>query len=134
MPPQNRSSQQPPLPPSQHSTIEYFSFTFQLRFYLDIDRKPPPPPSHGGYDHSHSGSSSSNRPPYGSQRPNHHNNAPPPPNHYQNQPPYPQHHPPSLMHGMPGGEKRPYDSGYDPNANKRPRPTPSASSQQWNNK
>lgn len=87
MPPQNRSSQQPPLPSSQHN----------------VERKPPPPLSHG-YDHSHAGSSSSNRPPYGSQqRPNHHNNPPPPSNHYQNQPPYPQHHPPSLMHGMPGG-------------------------------
>jgi hypothetical protein len=36
------------------------------------------------------------------------------------------------MHGG-GGEKRGYDPAYDPNTNKRPRPTPS-SSQQWNNK
>jgi hypothetical protein len=37
------------------------------------------------------------------------------------------------MHVGGGGEKRGYDSSYDPNNNKRPRPS-AASSQQWNNK
>jgi len=115
LPPPNRSSQPPPLPPPQHN----------------VDRKPPPP-SHP-YEHPPLPSSATNRSAYGSQqRSNHHNNVPPPPNPYPPQAPYGHPLPPSLMH-VGGGEKRGYDPAYDPNNNKRPRPS-SASSQQWNNK
>jgi cyclin T len=116
-PPPNRSSQ-PPLPPPQHG----------------VDRKPPLPPH--PYDHPPLPSAPSNRPPYGSQQRTHHNNVPPSSNPYPPQAPYGHSLPPSLMQvgGGGGGEKRGYDSAYDPaNHNKRPRPS-SSSSQQWNNK
>ncbi|UJR21519.1 hypothetical protein I4U23_024604 [Adineta vaga] len=114
-PPPNRSSQQPPLPPPPHAG----------------DRRHPQPPPHG-YDHPPqpplpppSSSSASNRPPYGSQHQpqhgNHYPNVPMPGDSYHQQAPYNRSRPPSLMQS---GDKRSYDSSYDPNnPNKRPRPS-----------
>ena len=102
-----------------------------------MDRKPPPHP----YEHAAHPPpvpSSSNRGSYGSQQRTAHYNhvAPPGNNPYPPPGPYVGHsHPPSLMNVS--GEKRAYDSSYDPNHHKRARPSigpTSSSSQQWNNK
>jgi len=91
---------------------------FHIFVHLDVDRRPPPPPPQS-YDHPSQPPSASS---YGSQQhTNHYANVPPPGNQYrQQQAPY-RPRPPSLMQA---GDKRSYDSSYDPNNNnKRPRPS-----------